>query len=46
MKFTLDVAQGYFVGTSNQTSNLHFHCYFKQCPTQPEKISNSEPDVG
>jgi len=46
MKFTLDVAQRYFVGTSNQTSKLHFHCYFKQPPIQLEKMSNSEPDVG
>jgi len=30
MKFTSDVAQRYFVGTSNQTSKLHFHCYYKQ----------------
>jgi len=44
MKFTSDVANGIF-GTSNQTSKLHFHCYFKQRPIQPEKMSNSESDV-
>jgi len=46
MKFTSDVAQRNFVGTSSQTSKLHFYCDFKQRPILPEKISNSEPDVG
>jgi len=32
MKFTADVAHRCFVGTSNQTSKLHFHGYFKQRP--------------
>jgi len=39
-------SQQYFVGTSNQTNQLNFQCYFKQRPIQPEKMSNSEPDDG
>jgi len=27
MKFTSDIAQRYFVGTSNQTSKLHFQLF-------------------